>query len=331
VISSVEPSAGPAGAQVTVKGSGFKKSGRATVVTVGERGADEIEILSLTDSEIALTIPKTLDHGPRVRIVVTVGGLSSQPAFYEAQPWIRMIQPLRGVTGVPITIPFEVPAGATLGAEVDGAAATAAVDVANKSVSVIVPTVIATNGFKSVELIVNDGTPRSSNVRAYEVLPRIQSVTRTVNNGPPTKTIITVAGERLSGANVQVRYGKWLLRGTVVTNSPDVTAEANGVLPADQPTSVIVDGHESSVFPPRLIGVDPPQAAAGETITLTGGGLSGQNVVVRFGAVSLPAMPQPFASRFSVAAPAGLTAGPVKVSVIVHGASSNEVDFTVIT
>jgi len=331
VISSIEPATGPAGAQVTIRGNGFKSPGRSTLITVGDVLADEIEIISLTENVAVLTIPTLLGRGPDVGIVVTTGGLSSLPAIYRVEPWIRTIQPLRGITGVPITIPMEVPSGATVSALVDGNAAAATVDSVNKSVRVMVPTGIPTNGFKSVAVIVDDGTPSSSNVRTYELLPRIQSVTREVNAGPPLTTAITVIGERLSGAKVQIRYGKWRLDGVVTSNGASVRGVANGVLPAGQPASVIVDGRESSVLPPRLDSLDPPQAARGEAVTLTGNGLSGQSVVVRFGSVDLPAIAQPFASRFSVAVPAGLAAGGIKVKVIVQGNETNEMDFTVLT
>jgi hypothetical protein len=197
-------------------------------------------------------------------------------------------------------------------------------------VRVTAPTGIMTNGFKSVVVIVDDGTPRASNVRAYELLPRIQTVNRVVNTGPPVTTAIIVTGERLRGANIQIRYGKWLLRGVMSSDGASVRGEGSGVLPAGQPASVIVDGCESSAFPPRLDSLDPTQAAMGETIMLTGSGLSGQSVLVRFGTIDLPAIAQPFASRFSVAVPASLAAGQIKVKVIVHGNETNELDFTVL-
>jgi hypothetical protein len=77
--------------------------------------------------------------------------------------------------------------------------------------------------------------------------------------------------------------------------------------------------------------IDPPEAFAGDDVTLTGRGLSGTNVIVRFGATNAPVGPQPFASRFSVGVPLALASGPVAVTVSVNGNDTNSLQFTVVS
>jgi peptide/nickel transport system substrate-binding protein len=94
---------------------------------------------------------------------------------------------------------------------------------------------------------------------------------------------------------------------------------------------MIPHGRESNTLPPRLDSIDPPEAFAGDDVTLTGRGLSGTNVIVRFGATNAPVGPQPFASRFSVGVPLALASGPVAVTVSVNGNDTNSLQFTVVS
>ncbi|HKQ05850.1 MAG TPA: Pvc16 family protein [Blastocatellia bacterium] len=333
LITALEPADGAAGARVVIQGKGLKARGGPTLVTVGGIQLSEADLLKLSANAIELNIPAAPLLGPRLRVVVKAGGLESPPAFYEVRPWIDAIQPLRGATGVPLTIPFDAPAGATIGVEIAGQAATTTLDPANGLVRAIVPGAITTNGLKPVVLIINGGSPQRSNARFYEVLPVIQSVNLTTVV-TPAKTTITVNGARLSGSEVSVRYGKLLLSvgndpGDAVSNAQVVVNVAR-LLPANQRVSVLVDGRESNVIPPQLESLDPPAAFAGDTVALSGEGLSGQNVVVHFGATDVTITGQPFMNRFSLEVPATLAAGTVPVTVTVDGNTTNAVSFEVL-
>jgi IPT/TIG domain len=95
--------------------------------------------------------------------------------------------------------------------------------------------------------------------------------------------------------------------------------------------SLLIDARQSNALPRRLASVDPPEGASGDHLTLTGSGLSGRNVAVTFGAVALPGVAQPFASRFTVTVPAGLAPGPATVRVTVDGFDTNALPFLVRT
>lgn len=327
-ITRIEPAGGPAGIDVTIRGSGFRQPGRTTSVSVGEARFGEGDLGKLTADEIELRLPTAMQRGPHQPIVVTAGGLDSPAASYEVEPWITGLEPLRGIIGIPLTIPLDVPPGATVGAEFDGQSVAATIAADRKSVRMLTPAV-ATNGLKPVALIVNDGVPRRSNERFFEVLPAIQSVSVT-QGGDPVTTTITISGERLKGQSVQVRYGGILINKGENNNSSNATVQVARALPLDQRATVIVDGRESAAWPPRLDRIEPPESRAGGQVTMYGSGLSGQAVSVRFAttAVSLGATSYP--TRLGARVPIGLAPGVIQVRAVVNGTETNALDFEVV-
>lgn len=327
-IVSVEPSRGPAGAQVKIKGQGFQSLGADTVVTVGGVDLSESDFIRLSADEIDLVIPETVVGGPKVPIVVTVQDSQSLPAVYEMVPWINRVVPLRGIPGIPVAIDFTVPGGATAAVEIDGQAATTTVDPTGKVVTAIVPMAITSNGAKSVVLILNDGTLKPSNALSFEVLPLITAVNVAVSP-PPVQTTITLTGERLDGTDTSVRVAGLLLSHGANATPAQLVVQVGRTLAATAPVSALIDGRESNVLPSQLSQIIPAAAFAGDNVTLSGSGLSGRNVSVTFGATNVALGPQPFASRFSVRVPPTLAAGPVQVKATIDGRDTNSVSFTV--
>lgn len=320
ILASITPPTGTAGQQVTLKGKGFLERGVATVVIIDDLRLDEIDLVSLSNDQIVLNIPLALQRGPRLRISVLVGNNESESQTYEVRPWISTIQPLRGFTGVPLTFAFEVPSGATIGAEIDGAVVAVAVDPSKRVVRAVVPPGIVTNGPKPVALILNT---KRTNVRLYEVLPLITNVTVTTV-ASPAKTTIALTGQRLNGKDVKIRYGKLIINKDENLNATTVSVDVDKrILPANLPVSVIVDGRESNVLPPRFESIDPSSAFAGDEITLTGSGLSGAVVSIDFGGTNVNLGAQPNASRFKVSVPSTLAAGTVAVKLTVNGNDTN--------
>jgi hypothetical protein len=320
ILASITPSIGTAGQQVTLKGKGFLERGLATAVLIDDLRVDETDLVSLSDDQIVLNIPAALQRGPRLGISVLVGTNGSEAQTYEVRPWISSIQPLRGLTGVPLTFAFEVPSGATIEAAIDGAAVAITVDAEKQVVRAIVPPGIVTNGPKPVALILNT---KHTNVRFYEVLPLITNVTVTTV-AAPAKTTIELTGQRLNGKDIKIRYGKLIINKdenlTAGTLSVDVDKR---ILPTDLPVSVIVDGRESNVLPPRLDSIDPSSVFAGDEVTLTGSGLSGSSVSIDFGGTQVNLGAQANANRFRVEVPSTLAAGTVATKLIVNGNDTN--------
>lgn len=323
VIGAVSPATGPAGAQVSITGSNLRVAGLPTTVTVGGEDVDESDLILFTDQEIRLAIPTAIQRGPRVPIVVATGRNQSAPGTYAVVPWIDSVVPLRGITGIELTIAGQFPAGAAVSAEVGGTPTTATVS--GTSVRTVVPTSITSSGPQPVVLIVNGVR---SNARMFEVLPQIASVAFTTQ-AMPAETTVTLSGERLQGQDIAVTAGDLRIKAAANTNASQLSVKVNRVLPANLPVSVTIDGRQSNIVPPRLDAIEPAQGAAGDALTLTGAGLSGRTVSVNFGTHPVTIGAQPFASRLRAALPAGLPAGSVQVTVTVDGHNTNGVQFQV--
>ena len=335
-IGSIEPATGPAGAQVTLVGANVTQQGRPTTINVGGVSVEEGDFERVSPTEIRFVVPSDVSGGPNVPVTVTCGGFESAAVVYRLRPWISGLQPLRGITGVPVAIPFRAPAGAAVSVAIGGLPAATTVDSANQLVRAVVPLALATHGPAPVVLTLDDGTPQRSNALLYEVLPVATSLTLT-DAGAPPRTTVTVTGERLRGGDVSLRYGALSARLGDLTDpvkfpnaDTTVSFQFDRVLLPGGTASVLVDGRSTNPLPRALTRVDPARGAAGDALTLTGVGLSGRAVVVAFGPTSLPAFAQPFATRFTVQVPPGLAAGPTTVKVAVDGSDAGGLPFQVL-
>jgi hypothetical protein len=274
-------------------------------------------------------VPSDVQRGPNVRLTISAGGGESAPVFFEVRPWINSIRPLRGIGGVPLTIPFEVPQGTSVGVEFDGQTIAATYDAASKVVVASVPESVASNGLKPVVLLLGSNPVLRSNARLFELLPQIETVNVTTQQ-TPAQTSIAVTGKRLAGKDVYVRYGELLVRKGENADAAQAQVVVPRVLPAGQPVSVLVDDRESNMLPPLLESVKPGAAMRGTIVRLDGRGLSGKAVVVKFGATDVPIGAHAFATQIEVAVPAALAPGDVQLKVNVNGAETNALTFTVL-
>ena len=327
-ISSVQPAQGPVLTQVAITGQGFQRAGATTVVTVGGVQMTDADLVSLSPQRIVLNVPQDVENGPQISVVVSVQGQESAPATYRVTPWVGRITPLRGITGIPVTLGFAVPGGATVSLEIDGQAVTAVVDPQAQTVSGVVPLSIASNGTKAVVLVLNDGIVKRSNALSFEVLPLITAV-GVVTNATPASTTITITGERLNGADVAAKVGDLLLSKGKNTNATQLVVQADRILTTTTPVTALVDGRTSNTLPSGLDQITPAAAFAGDTIALLGRGLSGRNVVVSFGATTVNLGAQPLAGRFNVKVPAGLAPGATTIKITIDGRDTNALPFTV--
>ncbi|MBL7188288.1 MAG: DUF4255 domain-containing protein [Phycisphaerae bacterium] len=323
VITDISPNTGTVGQQVTLTGRGLNARGFSTSIVVGDEPLATTDLVMLTDQEIVLKIPTEPRQGPRLRIAVRIGAQESQPVFYEVQPWIARIEPLRGIAGIPITIPFDKPTSANARVDMDGQAAATTTDTARREVHAIVPGGLVSNGRKKVVLYPSGGMLQRSNEQYYELLPAIHSLTVTHAAGGLADTTITVTGERLNGNNLHIKYGQLLVRVGANANVGQVQTTVVGrLLPLDERVSVIVDGLESHPFPPHLERIEPSRVQVGDSITLIGTGLSGQDVLVRLDATDVPVGRHAYASQLTVEkVPTTLAPGQIQVSVSINGAA----------
>jgi hypothetical protein len=328
VIISITPASGTASVTITIQGSRLKQAGGPTTVQVGDDVFTGDQLTSISETQIQLTTPAAPQTGPRLPVVVTAAGRSSQPAFYTVAPWIATLAPLRGITGIPITIPIALPPAAAVQVTIDGNAAAVTLDPQGKFVTAVVPTAIAANGPKPVVLTLNG---QRSNTRILEVLPLITNATVTSSASPPPgSTTLTIDGERLDGQEVDVNIGGLLVKGGANANAAQVAVTVQRVLPITAPVTVIVDGTESNPIPSRVDSILPPAVFAGDAVVLNGAGLSGRHVIVSFSAANVDLGAQPFATRIRLNTPRALAAGQVQVSVSVDGRLTNQIALEVL-
>ncbi|HKY35561.1 MAG TPA: Pvc16 family protein [Polyangiaceae bacterium] len=322
------PSRGAAGTEVTLRGSGFSSLGALPIVTFGDIELAATDLLRADPHEIVFVVPDRVALGPMVSVSVTLQGRTSPSRAFEIAPFIRNLVPLRGPAGIPLRFAFEVPPLASVSVTIDGVAAATTVDATTKTVSAIVPTSIATNGAKPVVLTVAGAPPQDSNVLFYELEPRVTSLTVTPGVAP-TRTTVTLQGERLAGQHVEVRYAGVLANKGENANPAQVEVVFERALPIGQHVSVRVDGRESDPFPPHIERLAPVAAAVGDRLTIRGDGLSGQNVSVTFDATTIALGPRPFSHELTVDIPLGLAPGSVSVRTTVDGVDTNSLPLEV--
>src|SRR5206468_4232680 len=126
-------------------GLGFQRASAPTIVSVGGLEMTEADLVSLSPQQIVLNIPLDVEDGSQISLAVSVQGQQSNVEHFRVNPWIGRITPLRGITGIPVSLDFAVPAGATVSLEIDGQPVTATVNSAQQTVSGVVPLSIATN------------------------------------------------------------------------------------------------------------------------------------------------------------------------------------------
>jgi hypothetical protein len=251
VVEAVSPPEGAAGTQITVKGSGLKAQGRQTVVRFGDVQLDESDFVRCTPDELVFVVPSSLQRGPRVQLTVDSGAGESAPAFFEVRPWVNSIQPLRGIGGVPLTIPFEAAEGTALAVEFDGQTIPVTYDEAAQVVRASVPDSVASSGLKPVVLLVGSDPVRRSNARLFELMPQLETVNVTTQDSP-AQTTIAVTGKRLAGNAVHLRYGELLIRKGENADAAQLQVSVPRILQSGMPVSVLVDNRESNRLPPLL-------------------------------------------------------------------------------
>ena len=324
-IASIAPASGPVGTTVVITGSNLQQPGSATSVQVGDDALSRPISVSSDPAEIRLVIPEAPTRGPRVPISVSVGGRSSMPQAYTVTPWIATVSPLRGITGIPVTIPIALAPGAVVTVDIGGTAAATTIDSSHTFVTALVPIALASNGPAAVVVTVNG---QRSNALIFQVLPLITAVTASTSAAPVTTTL-TISGERLNGQDCSATVNGLVIRGGANATPDTLVLKVGRTLPATIPLSVSIDGSVSNLLPPRLDAVRPGQVSAGDPVTLTGDGLAGRHVIVSFNATTVDIGGQPFASRIRLNAPRTLGAGTVQVSASVDGRATNTVPLVV--
>jgi hypothetical protein len=144
-------------------------------------------------------------------------------------------------------------------------------------------------------------------------------------------TTVTITGTNLSGAT-SVKFGS--KSGTITANTPTSVTVTSPSGTGTVPVTVTTAGGTSNPVPFFYVGAPFKSSlsplsgptAGGDTVTITGSGLSTATSVQFGAATATPTVIND--SQLTVAVPAGAAAGPVGVSVTTAGGTNNGLSYT---
>jgi hypothetical protein len=327
-ISSLNPTSGAVGTQVTITGSNFGTSqGASTVKFNGTAGTPT----SWTATTIVVPVPSGATTGS---VVVTVGGTASNPVTFTvtppSTPSIASLNPTSGVVGTSVTI-AGTNFGATQGTSTVSFNGTVGVTTSWSATSIVVP---VPTGATTGNVVVTVGGAPSNGVNF------------TVSTGPNITNLSTTAGMvgtsvTVSGTNFGATQGTSTVtfNGTVgvptswsatsiVVPVPTGATTGNVVVTVGGVASNGVNFTVNSAAAPSITSLSPTSGPVGTSVTITGtnfGATQGTSTVKFNGTTGAPTSWG--ATSIVVPVPTGATTGNVIVTV--GGIASNGMNFTV--
>ncbi len=321
-LTSAVPNQGPAsgGNNVTLTGSGL--SG-ATSVMFGSTPATSFIVVSATQV-VAIAPPGT---GTVQITVTTPGGTSNGVSYsYVVAPSLTSVSPNQGpaVGGNTVTISGSGLSGAT-SVLFGSTPATSFTVVSSTQITAVAP---AGTGTVQVTVATPGGTSNGVPY-SYVVAPVLSSVSPTQGPAAGGNTVI-LTGSGFTGAT-SVLFGSTPATSFTVNSASQITAVAPPGGGTVQATVVTPGGTSngvsySYVVAPSLTSVSPNQgpAAGGNTVTISGSGLSGATAVL-FGSTPATSFTVVSSTQITAVAPPG--SGNVQITVVTPGGTSNGVAY----
>jgi RHS repeat-associated protein len=330
-ITSISPTSGIIGTQVTINGSGFRASQGSSSVLIN---GFTVPVVSWSDTQIVVTVSASIKTGP-----VTISGASivsnSDFVFTLPNPTVVSLTPISGPPGTQIQINGSG-FGATQGTStltVHGIAATVT-SWSDTAISATVPTT-ASSGPAAVTV---GGVPSNANINFTIPAPQVTSISP---NSGIIGTQITV-----TGANFQPTKGNNFLglsnalggfgAATIVSWSDTqivATVPANNTIsgPAEVSVNTVTSNQDIgfTMINPRVTGILPTSGPVGTQVQINGSGFGatqGSSTVQVAGYVA--SVSSWSDSQIVVTVPATSKSG----SVVVYASgvsSNNNINFTV--
>jgi hypothetical protein len=342
VISLISPSAGLAGASITITGVNFDP--RQNVVTFNGNPAT---ITANSATSLTVTVP-SIPTGP-VGVIVRAGVQESASATFtvQGQPTISNLSPASAMVGDTVVITgtnFD-PLPANNAITVNGGAVTAVAG-NTTTLTFTVPNLDATGSPYAVIAQVGNLSSNSQGLTITTTgpLPIVGGLSpMTANSG---------ANIVVSGSNFSTKNGRTDLFNTVVFGNTAVAAQNGGTSNALTVTvpnlsagnvavTVITEGKASATSQiltigqaapsPQISSLNPTSGAVGSTVLINGMNFNstpGNNSVNFGGTLITPSLAS--ATQLTVTVPAALNPGIFAVTVTTGGQSSNSNNFTVV-
>jgi large repetitive protein len=329
IITSISPSAGPAGATVQINGSGFGATQPAGSTVTFAQNNNANNIVTWSDNQINVKVPSTAISGG---VKVTQGGVSSNSnqVFTVPAPHITSITPSSGGVGTQITITgsgFQDPQPTSSSINFDNSAS---LTVNSWHDTQIVATVPSGGGTNPLHVTVNGV---DSNRDVFFTLPK-PVITGIAPSGGPVGTLVHISGSGFgatqdTGSTVRlninasvVTWSDTLITATIPTgaSSGPMNVTVGGVVSSSNPTFTV-----SNVF---VNAVSPNAGAVGTQVTVSGSGFGSTLGTISFNNVAATVVATWTDTQIIANVPTTATTGPVKVAA--GGVTSNtSVGFTV--
>jgi RHS repeat-associated protein len=266
-ITSISPTSGGVGTQVTVNGSGFGPTqGNASVNFYnGWAGS----VVSWSATQIVATVPSHASTGAVVVTVNTIGSNTDQ-IFTMFNPVITSLSPTSGAVGTSVTI-NGTGFGSTQGTstvKLNGAAATVT-SWSGTQIAATVPNAISGN------VVVTEGGVASNGVAFTVPPPQISGISPT-SGVVGTQVTINGSGFGPTQANSNVSFNTW--PGSVVSWSPTqivATVPAHAATGAVTVTVNSVGSNTNQIFTmpnPVITSLSPTSGSVGTSVTINGSG-----------------------------------------------------------
>jgi hypothetical protein len=310
-LTSFGPASGPAGASVTIAGSGF------TDVSAVKFGG--VAASYTVDSSIQITaqVPDTAATGQIS--VLTAGGTATSATTFKAVPTITGFAPGSAPSGTAVTVDG-TGFGGVSSVKVNGVSASFSV-LSRTQLKLTVPS-SATSGTISVTTAGGTATSAAS----LAVLPKVTSFTP---SSAPVGATVTLNGTAFGGAS------SVLFDGVIAVPTSVTATTIKVVVPADASTGKLTvvtaagSGQSATNFKvvPKLTSFGPTSGPVGTSVTIAGSGFT-DVTAVKFGATAAIAYTVDSSAQITATVPVGAVTGHVSV-VTAGGTASSLTNFTV--
>ena len=317
-ITGLSVTSGSPGTPVTIRGQYFGQAQGTGAVTFNGALAN---VTSWSDTTIVTTVPVAATSG---QVIVTQGGLVSNGATFTVPPVVSNVSPVLGPVGTSVTV-----SGSGFGA-LQGASAVsfngvpaAVTSWSGTSIVAPVPPGASTGPVTvTVSGVVGNGVTFTVTPQIIRISPSSGAVGSSVN---------------IRGYNFGSSQGSSTVTFNGVTAVPGSWADSSIAVPVplgvtSGPVIVTVSGYASNqvnfTVAPNIASISPLSGPVGTAVTITGsnfGTTQGSSSVLFNGVPSSPSIWS--ATSITVPVPSGASAG--SITVLVGGATSNGVTFTV--
>ena len=328
LIKKINPSSGPVGTVVMLRGNNFQSSQGASTVTFN---GVEATPASWKGKRIQVPVPAGATSGP---VVVTVGGQASNGVPFTViggGPVISGLSPASGPVGTSVAI-TGTGFGASQGTSTVAFNGVGAVPTRWSGTRIEAP--VPAGATSGPVVVTVDG--EASHGAAFTVTGGAPSITKLNPASGPVGTVVTIRGNDFQSSQ---GAGRVTFNGVEATPASWQGKRIEVAVPAGATTGAVVvtvNGQASNgvafkvIAPgPSITKLNPAMGPVGTMVTVRGNNFQssqGASTVTFNGVAATPASWK--GKRIQVPVPKGATTGPVVVTV--NGQASNEVSFKVI-